>query len=188
MTMPETLIDRFHHHRPSLRAAGYRFATHMVRSGDRTAIRWWLVMAYLAVSLAGCKEQTNSSLPAVSVPIGKRTFILEVATGGAARQRGLMMRDSMPADHGMVFCFAQEQELQFWMRNTRIPLDILYVNGSGRIVSIRQLKPYDETSVPSDGLARFAIELNQGAAAEVGIKAGDLLILPTAITTATADP
>jgi uncharacterized membrane protein (UPF0127 family) len=110
--------------------------------------------------------------------IGDKTFTLEVADSDATRQKGLMRRDSMPKDHGMIFVFAREAPLGFWMLNTRFPLDIVYLDSKGKIVSIKQMKPYDRTTVPSDGPAQYAIELKHGTALDAGIKAGDVLELP----------
>ena len=84
----------------------------------------------------------------------------------------------MPSDHGMIFVFESDEPRAFWMENTRIPLDILFVASDGHVVSIHSMKPYDRTAVPSDGPARYAIELNQGAAQSAGVKAGDILQLP----------
>ena len=110
--------------------------------------------------------------------IGRETFTLEVADEERERQRGLMYRQSMPQDRGMLFVFASEGPLGFWMKDTYIPLDILYVNAGGRVVSIRQMHPQDVRSVPSGGPAKYAIEVNQGAAARAGVNVGDVLEIP----------
>jgi uncharacterized membrane protein (UPF0127 family) len=89
-----------------------------------------------------------------------------------------MHRQSMPADHGMIFVFPDEAIRAFWMRNTKIPLDILYLSAAGRVVSIHPLEPLDETPVRSDGPAKYAIELNQGAAARAGVQVGFVIELP----------
>src|SRR5204862_1989429 len=106
---------------------------------------------------------------------------LEVADSEATRRKGLMQRDSMPDDHGMIFVFNREAPLSFWMLNTRFPLDIVYLDSAGKVVSVKQMKPYDKTGVPSDGDAQYAIELNAGTAARVGVKAGGTLTLPTGL-------
>ena len=147
--------------------------------------RWMTVLLLTcAALLAGCRQGTpataRSSLPTVTMPIGSKTFILEIANTFSSRQDGLMHRDSMPADHGMIFVFDREQKLGFYMKNTRIPLDIVYVNAAAEVVSIKQMKPYDLTSVSSDFPALWAIELNKGAAAEAGVKVGDRLEIPQA--------
>ena len=156
------------------------------------AFRVCLALA-LAVGVAGgcgCKrdptvlappangEASATGKPLAHVTIGGRPFKLEIAATEADRNLGLMYRSSMADDAGMVFVFAQEKPLQFWMRNTRIPLDILYLDAAGKIVSVKQLKPFDETGVPSDGPAKYAVELNQGTAARVGVKAGDSVTFP----------
>ena len=128
--------------------------------------------------IAGCADAPQTDLRTTSMQIGSATFTLEIADTPEARQRGLMRRDSMPSDHGMIFVFPNERQLSFWMKNTRIPLDIIYLSRDGVVVSIHQLKPYDTTSVHSARPAQYAIELNQGAAAETGIKPGDMLAIP----------
>ena len=110
--------------------------------------------------------------------IGTKTFTLEVADTNDSRRTGLMQRKSMPADHGMIFVFAEEQPLGFWMKNTLIPLDVIYLDAKGKVVSIKKLEPLDLTAVDSDGPAKYAIEINRGAAAGAGVKVGDVLNIP----------
>ena len=98
----------------------------------------------------------NKGLPTVQMKIGTGTFTLEVADTYNTRQTGLMNRDSMPADHGMIFVFDEQEELGFWMKNTRIPLDIIFLDKTGRVVSVHQMKPFDETDIPSDGPAMYS--------------------------------
>ena len=114
----------------------------------------------------------------VTIDLGGKPFTLEVAASNEDRQRGLMYRKSMPDDHGMLFVFQYEQPLAFWMRNTLIPLDIVYLDRFGKVVSVSQMKPLDETGVPSGWPAKYAIELNEGTAAKVGVKAGDVIRIP----------
>ena len=132
------------------------------------------------VSCAGCQEQPQSNLPTVKMQIGSRQFTLEIAADDESRMRGLMRRDSMPADHGMIFVFAETKPLSFYMKNTRIPLDIVYIGGDAKVVSIKQMQPYDVSPVPSDAPAKWAIELNQGTAAAAGVSVGDALQIPEA--------
>jgi uncharacterized membrane protein (UPF0127 family) len=110
--------------------------------------------------------------------IGSRSFNLEIARTHEEQERGLMKRDSMPQDHGMIFVFPSEQVLNFWMKDTRFPLDILFLDGSGKVVSIFQMKPYDLSNTSSEQPAQYAIELNAGASKDVGVKAGDVLGIP----------
>jgi uncharacterized membrane protein (UPF0127 family) len=144
-----------------------------------TMLRLTLPVLLLVAFLTGCAERgPNSGLPTVDMQIGSQTYTLEIANNDATRQRGLMERDSVPADHGMIFVFPDERELGFWMKNTRIPLDIIYLDANGRVVSVHQMKPYDRTNVPSDGPAKYAIELNLGQVKTTGVKSGDVLNIP----------
>jgi uncharacterized membrane protein (UPF0127 family) len=136
-----------------------------------------LLLSLLAL-LSGCEPKSVSGLATVPMEIGSKRFTLEVADTTDSRTYGLMRRDSMPADHGMIFVFGEEEPRGFWMKNTRIPLDILYLDARGRVVSVKQMNPYDLSSTPSDGPAQYAIELNKGAAESAGVKAGMTLKLP----------
>jgi uncharacterized protein len=140
------------------------------------------VFCILLFFFLGCNKDAPapSPLKAITTRIGAETFILEVADTEPARQTGLMNRKSMPDNHGMLFVFPDEQKRAFWMKNTLIPLDILFVSSSFHVVSIKQMKPLDETSVPSNVPARYAIELNAGAAARAGAKVGDYISIPPA--------
>lgn len=115
----------------------------------------------------------------VEMRIGHRTFQLEVAATESAREYGLMNRPSMAPDHGMIFVFAGEEPREFWMKNTLIPLDIVYLDASGKVVSIKHGTPKQEQpTVPSDAPMKYAVELNAGAAAAAGLKVGDQLTVP----------
>ena len=139
-----------------------------------------LPLFLLLAFLTGCAERgPNSGLATVDMQIGSREYTLEIANTDKTRQRGLMERDSMPEDHGMIFVFEEERELNFWMKNTRFPLEILYLDAGGQVVSIDQMKPYDtKTEHPSARPAKYAIELNVGQVARSGIKVGDVLKIP----------
>lgn len=127
----------------------------------------------------GCDEQSPDGLPTVKMQIGSKSFVLEVARSQAEQEKGLMKRDSMPADHGMIFPMPEEKVQGFWMKDTRFPLDIIFLNGAGKIVSIHQMEAYDENNTTSsDYPARYAIELNKGVVAKTGVKVGDVLDIP----------
>ena len=140
------------------------------------------IAGVLCFLLCACEATTQpqSTLPTVQMKVGSKTYTLEVADNDESRTRGLMRRDSMPAEHGMIFVFKQPQKLAFWMKNTRIPLDIVYIDANAKVDSVKQMQPYVETGVWSEGPVRWAIELNQGQAAEAGAKAGDQLEIPAA--------
>merc|ERR1719310_1308569 len=91
---------------------------------------------------------------------------------------GLMFRKHLGDKQGMIFRWSQDGGRSFWMENTYIPLDIIYVNAANKVVSIRQAQPLDLNGVPSDWPARYAIEVQQGWCAKNGVKVGDEAVLP----------
>jgi uncharacterized membrane protein (UPF0127 family) len=111
---------------------------------------------------------------------GKR-FSVEISDTREKQALGLMFRDSMPADHGMLFIFPREAPRSFWMKNTRIPLDIMYFNEDLELVSISADTPPCRVSYcpsyPSKLPAKFVLELNAGTAAELGVELGDRLVV-----------
>ena len=138
----------------------------------------YLLLLTIGLMSLACDQQPASNLPTTSVTIGKKTYTLEIAARTAEQEHGLMQRDSMPSDHGMIFVFPDRQMRNFWMKNTRIPLDILFLDHVGRIVSIHTMKPYDLTPTPSDYPAKYAIELNAGAADAAPAHVGDTIAIP----------
>ncbi|WP_376697435.1 DUF192 domain-containing protein [Wenzhouxiangella sp. EGI_FJ10305] len=131
------------------------------------------VTATAMLALAAC----DAGEPYVEVE-GKR-FSVEIADDNATRAQGLMFRDEMPEDHGMLFIFSNERPRSFWMKNTRIPLDIIYLDRDLRVVSISADTPPCRSrsgrcpSYPSEGPARYVLEINGGLAAELGLEPGD---------------
>lgn len=139
------------------------------------------VLTLLLSVIAGCEQNAarpSSNWWTVPMQIGNKTFTLEIANTFESRKTGLMHRKSMPADHGMIFVFADEQPLGFWMKNTLIPLDVIYLDAKGKVISIKKLEPLDLSPVDSDGPAKYAIEINRGAAEGAGVKVGDVLTIP----------
>ena len=121
---------------------------------------------------------SGSGAPWVEIK-GKR-FAVEVADEDAERMRGLMFRDSMPADRGMLFVHDREEPQAYWMKNTKIPLDILYFDSSRKLVSAQKRVPPCSAGdrcppYPSEGNVLYVLELNAGAADTLGIAKGDEL-------------
>jgi uncharacterized membrane protein (UPF0127 family) len=108
-------------------------------------------------------------------------FSVEMATTPKEQSLGLMFRDSMPEDHGMLFIFPTETRRSFWMKNTRIPLDIFYFDADLKLVSVSERTPPCRTercpSYPSSGPAKYVLELNAGKAEQLGVQPGDPLEL-----------
>ena len=104
---------------------------------------------------------------------GTREFVVEIVRTEMQREIGLMNRHSLGEDRGMLFIFPDEKPRYFWMRNTFVPLDIVYLDAAGRVVSVAaDAKPLDETPLASGYPARFVLELNAGTAARMGVGAG----------------
>jgi len=126
---------------------------------------------------AGCQPKGADTaafgLKTVELKILNANLNAEVADSLQASENGLMFRDSLPEDHGMLFVFEQPKTASFWMRNTKIPLSIAFIDSMGKILEIKSLKPLDETAVPSgsDQVA-FALEVNQGWFGRHGISPG----------------
>lgn len=111
---------------------------------------------------------------------GQMSFRVELALTGEDRARGLMFREAMPTLSGMLFIYPRAQELAFWMRNTLIPLDLLFVDAQGKVVKIHSdAIPLDETPMRSDAPALAVLEINGGLARRFGLKPGDLLRHPS---------
>lgn len=108
---------------------------------------------------------------------GVTSFQVEIADSEMEREYGLMCRRSLAADRGMLFLFARAEPQMFWMRNTLIPLDIIYIGANGRVVSIsRNVQALDESGAPSAGPAKFVLELAAGRAAQIGLLPGDRVL------------
>ena len=110
----------------------------------------------------------------IATPNETHSFVVELALDSARQAQGMMFREELSDDHGMLFMFPNEQMRSFWMRNTLIPLDIIFINASGVIVHIHpNAIPLDETAVPSLTPAKAVLELRGGLAEELAINVGD---------------
>ena len=112
---------------------------------------------------------------------GRHDFKVEIADEEAERQQGLMYREPLPADRGMLFQWPGEpaREQAFWMRNTPSSLDILYLAPDGRIISIApHATPMSESLIPSNGRANGVLELRAGRTEEIGARVGDRIEHP----------
>ena len=125
------------------------------------------------LALAGCASADGKHW----VELAGTRYNVELAQNDETRARGLMFRDQMDADHGMLFVHDREEPQAYWMKNTRIPLDILYFDDDRKLVSQQRDVPTCSLgdacpSYPSDAPARYVLELNAGEAARLGLKDG----------------
>lgn len=165
-----------------------------------------LFVGYMVVSnIGGCSKNTTSTdIPASNVPTSTNTntssssdFVftkngelnftkadkasfkkidIEIVQDDAKRQQGLMYRENMEPDQGMLFLFDVEEPQAFWMENTKIPLDIIYIDKDWKIVSIaKNTVPFSKQSIPSKGPSKYVLEVNAGFSDAYKIGAGDFV-------------
>jgi len=109
----------------------------------------------------------------------RHPFTVEIADTEPKRAEGLMFRTEMAADHGMLFDFKREQPVWFWMKNTYLSLDMIFVKADGQILSIAEdTTPLSEATVPSGGPVRFVFEVRAGTSKRLGIRPGDRIVHP----------
>lgn len=132
----------------------------------------------LPLSAAAVPTAPNGKLPVTTIVIdaghGPVKFQAEVAADPESQEKGLMFRKSMAPDAGMLFDFHMPDMQTFWMKNTVIPLDMIFIRADGTISSIApDAVPYSETPIPSYEPVRAVLEINGGRAAQLGILPGD---------------
>ncbi len=110
---------------------------------------------------------------------GVHVFSVEIADSPAEREKGLMFRKHLPDGQGMLFDFDSEQDIAMWMKNTYIPLDMIFIRGDGRIARIAEnTTPLSTTIIPSVAPVRAVLEVAGGTAARLGIAPGDRVAFP----------
>lgn len=138
----------------------------------------FLAIAFASLAARGADAQAQPApglepLTIVSAS-GRHAFQVEVMRTPETRARGLMHRNSMPADHGMLFDFARVEPVAMWMQNTYIPLDMLFIRADGTVARIAQrTEPLSTRTIPSGEPVLSVLEINGGIAEKLGIKAGD---------------
>lgn len=134
-------------------------------------LRWLLTLTLLSLVPSVAATQ-GRLLPTTTLTVGGVTAYVEIAATWATRQHGLMYRESLPPDHGMLFVFEYEHVQCFWMKNTPLPLTIAFIDAHGVIINLRDLQPYSETPQCPERPMRYALEMPQGWFRDYGIKAG----------------
>jgi uncharacterized protein len=140
-------------------------------------VRLWTALAFvvfLAVSAGFPVRGGAADSLTIETSTGAHAFQIEVADNDATREHGLMDRRYMAPDHGMLFEFEHNAPVSFWMKNTYIPLDMIFISPSGVVTHIAtNAEPLSERVIPSGGPSIGVLELNGGMAASIGLKVGD---------------
>ena len=145
----------------------------------RIAVLIGLVLTFPAILALACPFE----LPTVQVVVKGHDLTIELATTPEARSCGLSLRDSLPTNRGMLFVYAEPEILTFWMKDTRMPLSIAFIDAAGRIVSIQKMNPFPTTTVYESPVpALYALEVNQGWFEVNGVGVGDVVEFNLPIT------
>ena len=152
----------------------------------RQGIRQGLIAALILCAAPAIADECRTDRVEISGDFGKARFSVEVADDDAERAQGLMHRETMPMSAGMLFIYDRPQLVSFWMRNTLIELDMLFVDGFGVIRHIHhRARPLDETPIPGGPDPLLGVlEINGGLARRMGIEEGDVLRHPAFISKA----
>jgi uncharacterized membrane protein (UPF0127 family) len=134
----------------------------------------------MAVTAFGTTPCPNVGLPTQTATFvtakGKFKYKLDIAATGDQQQCGLMYRESMPKNAGMVFPFDPPRPATFWMDNTPLPLDLIFIGPDNHVLNVLPGKPFSRDLIPSAGVTAAVIELNLGEAERMGLKPGDKVI------------
>jgi len=145
------------------------------RKGERMrALRWTALVLLGLLVAAGPVRPAGVQTLEIATKTGVHAFTVEIADNDADRAKGLMFRKELPEGRGMLFDFHREQEVSFWMENTYIPLDMIFIRGDGRILRIAEnTEPLSTRLIPSGGPVRAVLEVIGGTARRLGIAPGD---------------
>lgn len=140
-------------------------------SFDRTFVA--MVLAAFIAAPAAAQDKAPPKLKTITVKVAGHPLKVEVADSDESRSRGLMYRQGMPRNDGMLFIFEDVGYHSMWMMNTYIPLSVAFIDGDGKILNILDMEPKTQDTHTAAGPARYAIETNKGWFAEKKVKAGD---------------
>lgn len=139
----------------------------------RIIVALCLVLGSVAPAVADPLEKRDLT---IATAAGPQHFIVELARTPEQRQRGLMFRQDLAADAGMLFVYPSDGEVDMWMENTLLPLDMIFFAADGRITKVAERTvPLSEATIGSDGPVRGVLEVNGGTASRLGIAVGDRL-------------
>jgi len=146
------------------------------RGSDAAIVLIFLATCLATVPWVCAAEVQNLEIVSQS---GVHVFSVELATTDEERERGLMFRKELPDGHGMLFDFETERSVAMWMKNTLIPLDMIFIRADGRISNIAEsTEPMSTRIIPSRGAVRAVLEVAGGTAKRLGIEVGDRVAHP----------
>ena len=143
------------------------------------------IMLFALASGPSLADSRAMSLPVDKTPLvaetstGEVRFSIEIADEAGEQSRGLMFRDDMPDDRGMLFDLGSTRSAAFWMENTPMPLDLLFIGDDGKVKAILKGQPYSRATISPCVPVRFVLELKQGTAARLGVVDGARLRHPS---------
>jgi uncharacterized membrane protein (UPF0127 family) len=147
---------------------------HRCRSAARRGALILFVIGLAALGAIASGRAASDDTIKIVGRSGVHAFSVELATNELERERGLMFRKELPEGYGMLFDFHTDQTANFWMRNTYIPLDIIFIKSDGHILRIAEhAKPMSDDLIPSGGPIRAVLEVIGGTARKLGIAPGD---------------
>lgn len=150
----------------------------MIDTAKRTAVAA-VLSAVIAAAGVAAAQQTERVPLTIETAGGPHSFQVEVASTPQERATGLMWRQKLEAAHGMLFDFGSDRPVAMWMKNTYIPLDMLFIGSDREIKNIaRRTTPLSERTVQSAEPVRYVLEINGGLAEELGVRPGDTVSSP----------
>jgi uncharacterized membrane protein (UPF0127 family) len=139
----------------------------------------WVAFIFIVLLAASPVRAAPQQTLEIASKSGVHVFAVEIADTEAAREKGLMFRKELPEGQGMLFDFHRDQDVAFWMKNTYIALDLIFIQGDGRILHIAEnTEPLSTRTIPSGGPVRAVLEVIGGTAEKLGIAPGDRVGYP----------
>ena len=150
----------------------------MRRAMASLALMFFVAVGFFSSGLSARADERLETLQ-ILTKAGTQDFHVEVARSPEQHERGLMFRKELPRDQGMFFDLGAERPVLMWMKNTYIPLDMLFISKKGTIVSmVKNATPMSEEILNSGGAARAVLEVNAGTSDRLGIAVGDQVVYP----------
>jgi uncharacterized protein len=155
-----------------------RFRRASTLGGFGSSFRSLAACISMVVMTTACIAGCQARLPRVMLQASGQELTVEVARTDAERERGLMGRRGIGPREGMIFVFDRDDHLSFWMKNTPTALSIAFLSADGKVLQIEDMEPFSEKIIRSKLSARYAVEMRQGAFAEMHVTEGTMVTFP----------